>query len=332
MCGLTRREDAERAVELGADLLGFILAPSPRRAEPDTIAGLGALPALKVGVVVNEAGVAMELVQEGSLDAVQLHGDEPPERCHELAFPYYKALQIGSTADLDAEQRYRCPRVLLDAFSARVRGGTGRRVDRAILAARSGRQPAPRPLWLAGSVGPDNVAAIIHDHAPELVDSSSQLEATPGRKDPAKLHEFFRQVDAAGNARVAGQAADHAGGRAADAAGSNARGDVPGGHGRSDASRTAGSNARGDVPGGHGRSDASRTAGSNARGDVPGGHGRSDASRTAGRHRGDAPGGGDRSGAAHTGDGSPNDSRTACGDSADGAAGRRPSGPGGRTQ
>ena len=332
VCGLTRRDDAERAVELGADLLGFILAPSPRRAEPEMIAQLGELPALKVGTVVNEPGVAMELVQEGSLDAVQLHGDEPPERCYELAFPYYKALQIGSTADLDAEQRYRCPRVLLDAFSARVRGGTGRRVDRAILAARSARQPAPRPLWLAGGVGPDNVAAIIHDHAPELVDSSSQLEAAPGRKDPAKLREFFRQVDAAGNARVAGQAADHAGGRAADAAGSNARGDVPGGHGRSDASRTAGSNARGDVPGGHGRSDASRTAGSNARGDVPGGGGRSDASRTAGGHRGDVPGGGDRSGAAHTGDGSPNDSRTACGDSADGAAGRLPSGAGGRQE
>ena len=202
VCGLTRRDDAVRAVELGADLLGFILAPSPRRADPEEIVRLGDVPALTVGVVVNDTAVARSLLEQGLLDAVQLHGDEAPEQCYELAFPYYKALQVGSAADLAAERRYRCPRVLLDAFSGAVRGGTGRRVDRALLAARAAQQPPPHPLWLAGGVGPDNVGAIIREHAPELVDSSSQLEAAPGRKDPARLREFFRQIQAAAHATV----------------------------------------------------------------------------------------------------------------------------------
>jgi len=57
-----------------------------------------------------------------------------------------------------------------------------------------------RPLWLAGGMGPDNVAAVIRTHAPELIDASSRLEAEPGRKDHAKLRAFFQAVEAAGAA------------------------------------------------------------------------------------------------------------------------------------
>ena len=198
VCGITNRQDAEAAVELGADLLGFILAPSPRRARPEVIAELADLAVPKVGVVVNDTATARRLLDEGLLDAVQLHGDERPEDCYGLAFPYYKALQVGAAEDLDRERGYRCPRVLLDAFSAAVRGGSGRRVDAGVLLRRAAAQPAPRPLWLAGGIGPDNVAAIVETHRPELVDASSGLEAAPGRKDPDKLRAFFRHLPADG--------------------------------------------------------------------------------------------------------------------------------------
>ena len=105
VCGITNRRDAETAVELGADLLGFILAPSPRRARPEVIAQLADLPVTKVGVVVNDTAAALPLLREGLLDAVQLHGDEQPEQCYDLAFPYYKALRVGSPADLGAGAR-----------------------------------------------------------------------------------------------------------------------------------------------------------------------------------------------------------------------------------
>ena len=117
VCGITRRADAELAVELGADLLGFILAPSPRRARPEAIRALAGLPVLKVGVVVNDVSEARPLLHDGCLDALQLHGDEQPGECYEIAFPYYKALRVGAPAHLEAEAAYRCPRVLLDAYS-----------------------------------------------------------------------------------------------------------------------------------------------------------------------------------------------------------------------
>ena len=205
VCGITNRADAETAVALGADLLGFILAPSPRRARPEAIRELADLPVVKVGVVVNDVAEALPLLRDGCLDALQLHGDEAPDECYRIAFPYYKALRVGAPADLDAELAYRCPRVLLDAFSPAARGGTGQRVADDLLARRAAREGA-RPLWLAGGIGPDNVAAVIRDHAPELIDASTGLEAEPGRKDHDKLRAFFRQVHGSSAAGAAGAA------------------------------------------------------------------------------------------------------------------------------
>ena len=216
VCGITNRADAELAVELGADLLGFILAPAPRRARPEAIRELADLPVLKVGVLVNDVSEALPLLRAGFLDALQLHGDEAPDECYEIAFPYYKALRVGAPADLDDERAYRCPRVLLDAFSPAARGGTGQRVADGLLARRAAAEGA-RPLWLAGGIGPDNVAAVIRDHAPELIDASSRLEAEPGRKDHDKLRAFFRQVQAAG-ASVPGRAARSGGATGASGA------------------------------------------------------------------------------------------------------------------
>ena len=196
VCGITNRADAELAVELGADLLGFILAPAPRRARPEAIRALADLPVLKVGVVVNDVSEALPLLRDGCLDALQLHGDEQPGECYEIAFPYYKAVRVDAPADLDAEGAYRCPRVLLDAYSPAARGGTGVRVADDLLARRASGEGV-RPLWLAGGMGPDNVAAVIRTHAPELIDASSRLEAEPGRKDHAKLRAFFQAVQAA---------------------------------------------------------------------------------------------------------------------------------------
>ena len=186
VCGVTSREDALRAVDAGADLIGFILAESPRRAAPEMIAQLGDIGALKVGSTVDDASVAAQLQRDGHLDAVQLHGSEPPERCADLAQPYYKAIRVRGRADLDPIDAYRCPRVLVDAPAA------GRRVDAELIDHAAER----RPLWLAGGLDPDNVGAVIDRHAPELVDASSGLESEPGRKDPAKLRAFFAAIDA----------------------------------------------------------------------------------------------------------------------------------------
>ena len=83
ICGITRREDAEAAVRLGADAVGFVLWPkSPRAASAEEAARIAAaLPPFvtRVGVFVNPSlNEVNEAVTRIGLDVVQLHGDESP--------------------------------------------------------------------------------------------------------------------------------------------------------------------------------------------------------------------------------------------------------------
>ena len=85
------------------------------------------------------------------------------------------------------------PRVLVDAKVGDKVGGTGTQVAEGLV-----REAAKKvPLWLAGGLGTDNVRDAIKKYSPELIDASSLLEATPGKKDHEKLKAFFEQVNAA---------------------------------------------------------------------------------------------------------------------------------------
>ena len=201
VCGITNRADAEAAVAGGADLLGFVFADSPRRANADVVRSCADLDVLRVAVVV--AGTApgtdemrglpedvAALIRDGSLDAVQFHGDEEPDECAAMAFPYYKALRLASPDAASAMDDYRSPRRLVDARSSAAYGGTGERVDDATVAAVSDRGP----LWLAGGLTDENIGEAITRYQPELVDASSGLESAPGKKDPEKLRRFLSVV------------------------------------------------------------------------------------------------------------------------------------------
>ena len=211
ICGITSRADAEAAVSGGsgggdgaasgtgvaggADILGFIFAESPRAASFELLAELSDLEVLKVAVVVAGGGreipeAVREALEAGLIDAVQLHGDETPSECASLAFPYYKAVRLRADADAAVIEAYRSPRVLIDAFDRNAYGGTGRRILPEVVDA-AARQA---PLWMAGGIGPANVAGIVERHRPELIDASSLLEAEPGRKDHDTLRRFFEEI------------------------------------------------------------------------------------------------------------------------------------------
>ena len=200
ICGIARAADAEKAVELGADVLGFIFAASPRRAQPELLRELRGLDVLKVAVVVTPRPAprgqpvldpdALALLSEGLIDAVQFHGEEAPEQCASLAFPYYKAVRVRGPDDVSSMEKFLSPRVLADAWSVDAAGGTGKRIEPGL--AREARKN--RPLWLAGGAGPDNVGEILRDLSPELIDASSRLEESPGRKDHAKLKRYFEEI------------------------------------------------------------------------------------------------------------------------------------------
>jgi indole-3-glycerol phosphate synthase / phosphoribosylanthranilate isomerase len=202
ICGLTNGEDAELAAGLGADLLGFVFAASPRAADAEFVRSLGQRPAEgpgRVGVVVSPApgtpgGAkldALRLLKEGALDAIQFHGNEGPEECYRAAFPYYKALRPHAPEDTASIKRYGCPRVLIDAFVEGIAGGTGRQVSPSIIEAAR----CYGPLWLAGGLNPDNVRELVASFSPELIDASSGLECKPGKKDREKMHRFFEAVN-----------------------------------------------------------------------------------------------------------------------------------------
>jgi phosphoribosylanthranilate isomerase len=196
ICGITRPEDAELAVELGAWALGFILwRRSPRAAEPAVAAGIARELRRRVelvGVFVN-AGLD-EIAQAAEalhLSHVQLHGDEGPAFCAEAGrrtgAKVIKAVRVASAADLQDLERYHTDFHLLDTGARGKRGGTGETWDWALAA----RHRRTVPAILSGGLTAENVAAGIAAVEPYAVDVASGVEASPGVKDPDKLAAFL---------------------------------------------------------------------------------------------------------------------------------------------
>lgn len=195
ICGLTQLEDALKAVELGADYLGFILyEKSPRYIQPAKLALLVAgLPAGTkcVGVFVNSpAEEVISIADKCSLSVLQMHGDEDLRELPAMPLPLWKAVRVApGTTELpdDAEV---AERVLLDTSVEGLYGGTGRDID--LEAAAVIAQQAP--VMLAGGMNPENVAGAVRQVRPLGVDVASGVEASPGIKDHTKMIAFFDAV------------------------------------------------------------------------------------------------------------------------------------------
>ena len=199
VCGITRHEDAELAVELGAWALGVILwEGSERRSsfpEAERIARTLRRRAEICGVFVNAtlddvAGATDAL----GLTMVQLHGDEGPAYCAEVArrtgAKVVKAARVRSGADVQALQRFHTDFHMLDTHRPGRYGGTGETFDWELAAARR----SDVPLILSGGLTPQNVAAAIAAARPFAVDTAGGTEARPGIKDPEKLRAFAAAV------------------------------------------------------------------------------------------------------------------------------------------
>lgn len=198
-CGITNVDDAHRAAEAGAWALGMIFWPgSPRRCELAEAQQIGV--ALRrtlqlAGVFVNARLEEIDMtVQAVGLSHVQLHGDEGPVFCSEVArrtgAKVIKAVRVQSRATLQAAAAFHTDLLLLDAHVEGVPGGTGRTIDWELV--RGAQLSAP--LILSGGLGPDNVAAAIAATEPFAVDAASGTELAPGVKDPAKLVAFHEAV------------------------------------------------------------------------------------------------------------------------------------------
>jgi phosphoribosylanthranilate isomerase len=204
ICGITRLQDAELAVELGAWAIGMVFyEPSPRRCSMLEAGRIAAALRRKVelcGVFVN---APLEQVaatsEELGLTMLQLHGDEGPSFCAEAArrtgARVTKAMQVIGPGDVQDVERFHVDYHLLDARSSApedqdLRGGTGEIFDWTLLVGRR----SGVPLILSGGLRPENVASAIAATRPFAVDTASGTEIVAGRKDPARLRAFFAAV------------------------------------------------------------------------------------------------------------------------------------------
>jgi phosphoribosylanthranilate isomerase len=205
ICGITTALDADSCAGLDVDMIGLNFVPgSPRRVDVSTARAIGDAVRGRVEVVgvVADLGeqALLDLRAAARLDRLQLHGAEPPELVRRLGSIAFKALRVGSAADVAAAAAYE-GLLLVDAKVKGALGGTGQAVDPRLVAPLA----RCRPVILAGGLTPGNVADAVREVAPWGVDVASGVERAPGVKDLLKVASF---VEAA-RGLIKGGAASH---------------------------------------------------------------------------------------------------------------------------
>ena len=202
ICGTTSLEDAQLAVDAGADAIGFVFGPSRRQVTADAVAAITrALPERveKVGVFVGETAAQIDaVVRTAGLTGVQLQGDEPTEFADALRPLGLRLLirTVWASADVEtlaARVEAGLPgadAILLDSGSAAIRGGTGTRFDWTEAAAQLSQVGGGVRVIVAGGLNPSNVSTAVAALRPWGVDVASGVEREPGRKDPEKVRAF----------------------------------------------------------------------------------------------------------------------------------------------
>jgi phosphoribosylanthranilate isomerase len=204
ICGITKLEQAQSIVKMGANALGFIcVSSSPRYIGAGEISQITSSLDSNIDLVGVFLDASMaeicQTVEQSGLNAVQLHGDESPEFCQQLRsqlahtnpnVKLIKALRVKNQAGLAVAQLFSnaVDVVLLDAYDPHMAGGTGKTLDWQML-----REFQPScDWWLAGGLSADNVADAIAMVCPSGVDVSSGVERSAGDKDLSKVEQFMK--------------------------------------------------------------------------------------------------------------------------------------------
>jgi phosphoribosylanthranilate isomerase len=191
ICGLSRLCDIEAVNEEKPDFIGFVFAESRRRVTPQQAMKLREklhTEIAAVGVFVNERKEnIINLITNGIIDSIQLHGVEDEEYIRKLKLltdkAIIKAITVQNTGDVQRWNDTSADFLLLDNHG----GGTGKLFDWELIG------EAGKPYFLAGGLCPENVREAIRKTTPFAVDASSGVE-NGGLKDPVKIREFIRRV------------------------------------------------------------------------------------------------------------------------------------------
>lgn len=196
-CGITRLEDAQAAISVGADALGFVFyPPSPRAITAKNAATIiEQLPPLitLVGLFVNASqDEILAAVAASGINCIQLHGNEDEAFCKAIEqatnLPVIKAIRVRNNEFIPAhpDQYASVSAILLDAFSPSAYGGTGESFNWESIPLLN------KPMILAGGLTPDNVVMAIETAKPFAVDVSGGIETDKkGIKDAKKMQQFY---------------------------------------------------------------------------------------------------------------------------------------------
>ncbi|MCX7994269.1 MAG: phosphoribosylanthranilate isomerase [candidate division WOR-3 bacterium] len=194
ICGITNLEDALLASESGADALGFIFASSPRKVEPERVRYIiQHLPPFitTVGVFKDAPlDTVNRIIEICGIDAVQLHGNEPPAYCNQIKrVRLIKRIKIDENSTIERiteiMEEYTVPAYLFDPGE-----GSGRVFDWNMIKGIKG------TIIIGGGLNPENVKMAIKLVKPYGVDVCSGVEKFPGKKDPDRLKAFIKEVRA----------------------------------------------------------------------------------------------------------------------------------------
>lgn len=196
ICGIRREEDVRFLNESMPDYAGFVFAPSRRSVTPEQALFLRRRLDQRIqvfGVFVNApAEYICERVREGSIDAVQLHGDESEQEIRELkkqvSVPVIKAVRVREAADIRLADQLPCDFLLLDTFSSAGYGGTGKTFAWEMIPSQ-----LEHPFFLAGGLDEHNIRQAIRQVGCYGVDVSGGVE-TDGVKDGQKIKRMIEIV------------------------------------------------------------------------------------------------------------------------------------------
>ena len=197
ICGITKKKDALFASNLGVDALGFVFyKDSPRYIDPiDAGKIISCLHpfVLRVGLFVNnDAAFVRDSIIKSKINFLQFHGDESEEYCNQFNLPYIKAISMKEDINLlECCNNYKsASALLLDTFSKKLKGGTGKVFDW---------KKIPRNLGLrliiAGGLNSENIISLIKTVKPFCVDVSGGVERSKGVKDEKKMKDFMIGVN-----------------------------------------------------------------------------------------------------------------------------------------
>ncbi|MXO95458.1 phosphoribosylanthranilate isomerase [Erythrobacter aquimaris] len=202
ICGISTPDALDAATAARADFVGLVFfPPSPRHVDGYAAAALAARAGStigRVGLFVDaDDGLIGESVRAGRLDAIQLHGEETPERVAQVkerfGLPVWKAIPVATARDVEKAKAHDgvADLLLFDARTpkdAALPGGMGLSFDWSLLSAWRG-----KPGWgLAGGLSAANVAGALAKTGAPLLDTSSGVETAPGHKDPEMIRAFCK--------------------------------------------------------------------------------------------------------------------------------------------